>query len=577
MRLFVLTILLPLLASAASTPEGVAVCPNLTIVGANKIGLTDSEKRLLCGDKQAKDWQEVPESQAIFLLKGFLQDRGYYYPVVMKDGVNTRVDIGDQTHVTGVDVTGAPAEMSRYDRENSKGELLTPGLLRAIASDITTRLGHYGYACPKVETEADPKSGRVAMKIHSGEKQNLIRVKEEFIPGIAPRTLRRYDAFVIGDTFRGDLMPLTAARTVSDGIVRNSYFNLRCTPEGVEAEQKVLAGMPREVTLGVGLNTDRGVIVRGAWKHARLGSRGSQLATSLTASWKGRDFNTEDGRAELSWYLMEEPSRFHIRSVLTVTHQADNRGDVLNATAQMAPAMTWDTAHVGGMLTFGPTLNGVIKFRGEGRDQSYFLALTGDVRFTSHDYEWQRSAPKSGFELTSTASASRKGALSDLSATMFRVRYAHLFPFPVEGKRQFVLGVRGGFATTLTELKEGGIASLPPNLHHYLGGSGSVRGFGFQELPDAIGGLTSVYSGVEGRGLGLLPFNIEPFLFVDAGSISRGSLDVSAPWYLSPGAGIRWGSMFGVFRISLARGYALALANKSAEHWQLQFTYGEEF
>ncbi len=577
MKTFALALLGMLLCLASQAAAPVEICPKLSVLGAEKIGLTESEKRLLCGDPQAKDWQDVPESQALFSLKGFLQDRGYYYPVVTRNGNKAVIDIGKQTFIERIELRGAPARMTRFDRENSKGELLTPALLRGVVADISARLGKYGYACPKVTTEADPQTGKVSITIEAGEVQNLIRVKEDHIPGIAPRTLRRYDAFVIGETYRGDLLPLSASRTVADGIVRNSFFNVHCTPEGVVAEQKVLAGMPREVTLGFGLNTDRGLITRGTWKHARLGTRGSQLSTLLTASWKGRDFNTEEGGADFSWYILEEPSRFHIRSLLNIKHQADNRSEVVVANLQMAPAMTWDTAHVGGKVTLGPALNGQIKLRGDGRDQTFFLALMGEMRVTSHDYEWQRSNPRSGFEFTSSTSLSRQGLLADLSAAVFTVRYGHLFPIPVEGKRQFILGVRGGFSTTATEVKEGGLANLPNNMRHYLGGSTNVRGFAFLELPDANGGLTSVYAGVEGRGAGLIPFNLEPYLFVDVGSVSRAALDLTAPWYLSPGAGIRWGSMVGVFRASLARGYALALANKSAEHWQLHFSYGEEF
>jgi translocation and assembly module TamA len=563
------------LSSLAAEP--VEICAGFSIRGAEKIRLTESEKRLLCGDPQAKDWQSVPPSQALFSLRGFLQDRGYYYPIVTRNAEKVVVDIGKQTFVDSVVVSGGPPELTRWDRENSKGELLTPGLLRAVVSDLSARLGKYGYACPKVTSEADPQNGKVSIAIAPGEKQKLIRVKEEHIAGIAPGTLRRYDAFVMGDTYRGDLMPLTASRTVSDGIVRNSYFNVRCTTEGVEAQQKVLAGLPREVTLGFGFNTDRGLVTRGAWKHARLGTRGSQLATFLSASWKGRDFNTEEGGAELSWYLLEEPSRFHIRSLLNLKHQSDNRSEVVTANAQMAPAMTWDTAHLGGKIIVGPTLNGLVKLRGDGRDQTYFFALAGELRLTSHDYEWQRPNPKSGFELTSNASFSRKGLLADLSSTLFNVRYGHLFPFPAEGKKQLVLGVRSGFSTTVTALEEGGLGNLPTNLRHYLGGTTNLRGFAFLELPDANGGLTSVYASVEGRGVGLLPFQLEPYAFVDVGSVSRTSLDLTAPWYLSPGAGIRWGSMVGVFRVSIARGFALAAANQSAEHWQLHLSYGEEF
>jgi outer membrane translocation and assembly module TamA len=88
-----------------------------------------------------------------------------------------------------------------------------------------------------------------------------------------------------------------------------------------------------------------------------------------------------------------------------------------------------------------------------------------------------------------------------------------------------------------------------------------------------IGGLTSVFTGLESRLVQVLPLNIEPFLFIDAGALGPRSLTLTAPIYYSPGIGARWAPAFGAFRATLARGYPL----DAPGGWQFYFSFGEEF
>ena len=574
----------PFLIAASTIPQWLfaaapaPVCENLVLVGANAraLGFTDSEKRLLCGDPKTPDWQRVPRSQAVFALKNFLQERGFYYPTITdKDGV-AEVDIGQPTNVTAVSFTGEPDALHGWKGRIFLKERLTPKLLQAVSDEVAVRLGDYGYACPKVETKADPSTGTLHIHIAPGKPQNLTSINEQKVEGVAPGALRRYDAFLLGKLYRAPLLPLTASRVITDGIVQNTFFDVRRTPEGVVADQKTLAGKPRQVTLGFGFNTDRGLSARGTWKHSRLGPWGSQIFTSVTASWKGAEFNTEEGRIESIWYVFNRPSRFSLRPTLSVRHQSDNRLQIFGVVAQLSPTITWDLEHFGGFASIGPVLTGERKLRGEGRDQAVYLSLTAEARLTSHDFEWQRTEPRSGFELSAAASFSRRNVLAEFTSQLLRLRYTHLWNLPEESRTRLVLGIRAGISGTWVPSDEGGFATLAPSLRHYLGGSSNLRGFGFQELPDAQGGLTSFFGSAEARGTGLLPLDLQPYLFADIGSVSRNTFDFSAPWYLSPGFGLRYPSAFGVFRASLAHGMPLSNAG-IAGHWQFQFSYGEEF
>src|SRR4051812_41240553 len=76
---------LAILPSKATDPEpknasSQNVCPDFSLVGKEKIAFSVTETRLICGDPQNDAWNNIPDSQAMFHLKTFLQDRGYYSP-----------------------------------------------------------------------------------------------------------------------------------------------------------------------------------------------------------------------------------------------------------------------------------------------------------------------------------------------------------------------------------------------------------------------------------------------------------------------------------------------------------------
>lgn len=586
MRLVILSFVVALIAgpcllhASNSSSVETKVCEDFVLHGPEALSFSSSELHLLCGDTKARDWQKIPRSQALFHLKTFLQARGYFYPEeIPTAGKLLEVRLGPPTLVTGLDLQQMPKDVESWTATEFNGERLTPDLLKTIGEKISYRLGSIGYGCPDLQTEANPKTGLVTVTLKAGKRQNLVAVHTEEVKELASGTLRRYDAFVLGGTFNAPLLPLTASRAVSDGIVRNTYFNVKCEADGVHAEQKVYAGKPRQVAIGFGLNTDRGLSARASWKHSRLGYLGSQVSLAATVSYKGYQFHSQQFESDAKWYFLSEPSRFHFKPRLLLRRQSDNRLDVVGGEVSFAPASTWDTQTVGWTASLGPNLRGERTLRGEGRRQTFFLSLVGNVSVMSHDFEWQRSEPRTGYEWTSTLALNRKGFLADYTASSWQTRFTHLWALSRKSRRQFILGVRAGLATTFVRDEEGGLSNLTISLRHFLGGAGNLRGFGFQELPGPSGALTSLFTSAELRSTGWLPWELQPYLFVDAGTVSTRALDVTGEWFTSPGFGLRWPSPVGVFRLSGAHGFALGTPPNAdpRSHWQLHFTYGEEF
>ncbi len=141
-----------------------------------------------------------------------------------------------------------------------------------------------------------------------------------------------------------------------------------------------------------------------------------------------------------------------------------------------------------------------------------------------------------------------------------------------------VMGVRGGLRATDAPAGE----ELPEDYLYYLGGSSDVRGFRRLSIPgDGIGARSAGYLGAETRLVSVIPYGIEPFVFLDSGKIGESAYSFSRPTFYSPGAGVRWQSPFGSLRGSLARGIVSNAdddpygAMKPA--WTAFVSFGEEF
>ncbi len=556
------------------------ICDSVVLVGPERIRLSSSEVRLVCGDTQVQDWKSIPRTQAFFHLGTFLQSRGFYAPVADRSpGKVFRISIGTPTEITAIRLLKMPEGLRAWSEDAFQGERLTPETLDRIELRVRERLGRIGFACLELETQANAQTGLVTIRLGSGKPQILLSVKEQSIPELQPETLRRFDAFVIGSRYNRDSMQLTSNRIIADGIVRNTFFDASCADEGVTAHQNVIGGHPREISLGFGLNTDRGLYARAGWRQTRLDSRGSSLVAEIAASIKGGYFHSERLSLESKWFFLTPPSRFYLWPHLSVERRSDNRLDLWGAEVGLSPATSWDTENGGGVVSLGPQFKWEQKVRGEGRDEAYYLSLLGEFQMRSHDFELRRSDPRSGFEWINQVILSRKGLLADYSANTLRSRFTYLHGFGGTRRSEIILGFRTELDSTFLAAGEGGFSSLPPGLRHYLGGSANLRGFSFQELPGSAGALTTYFLGAEARAIGWLPFDLELLAFADIGTASTQAFDFSSTWFASPGAGLRWLSPIGSLRLSLAHGLVLGAggAKDPRAHWQFHLTLGEEF
>lgn len=571
----VMVILLLLPAAAGAMIRH--VCPGYQVDAPVPIRFNANEKKLICGDERAASWEKIPVFQAEYFIRTFLQQRGYFFPEIRgADGIVTILP-GPQAHVERIDVAGSPPPTLHVDhRRGVRGAVLTPAVLTSLEEWTRGELKASGYPCPAVTSTADAATGVVTLTVEPGERQSIIQVTEDSVPGLRPGTLRRFDAFRIGDPFDAHDLTVTTNRIEADGILQTGYFLTECTPEGTKLHQKAVPGPTRLFSIGFGASTEDYFIVKMTWKMARLGQNASSFLLSGWGSYRQQRFT-----AEAMIYPFSHPSRWFFGPSLTSRRVNESRYVYFANDIFLPPAVTWERGDAHFRLAFGPKLNLTRTSSGALPGTTHFVS--GSLRFdvVSHEYEYYLSDPRSGYMLTASADFNHDRVFSSVTAQQLQIKGEALWDFGWLEPPLFVFAVRGFAGTTLANDTSSSFPRLPPEFLYYLGGSENMRGFGRVVLPNTNrGALTSLYAGAELRLTNILPLNLQPFVFVDVGVLGQKSLDLDFPAYWSPGLGMRWPSPIGVLRVTGARGYLAHNSNPAnwpISHWQFYFSLGEEF
>ncbi|MDR3606602.1 MAG: hypothetical protein P4M08_04380 [Oligoflexia bacterium] len=566
-----------------SEPPRTVLCPGLIVVGAVDPGMSDVEKRLVCGDSKSNSWREIPKNQARFNLSAFLQDRALYHVRFRTQKERLIVEAGDPTYVTSLTSEGAPPELELYRQRKVVGQKLTPALLDTVEQWTKKRLGTLGYACPRVKSRADPDTGEIHLVIESGPQQILMEIFADETPGINPGVLRRYDAFRLGRLYNGDNLVTTSNRVVSQGLFDSSFFLPSCRGNSVSASQQIVASPPRLLSLGAGLNTEELLVGRARWTESRIGQNASDLSVQLYGSFRSQQISSY-----LDAYVFAPGSRQALRPYVSIDHENWDAYETGTFSTQLGHETSWDNEDLGFKVITGPQLDVIRTYRGVGPVSSHFLSMLSSWTIMSHGFEFygDRGAPRTGYSATAKIALANRSAYSSVSVQRLSLRWENLLNYRNYDPPLLVFGLRAGYDTTITGERPNfsniyGV-QLPPTYLHFLGGSQDLRGFGVQELPiqppgttaqNQIGSLSDAFVSMEARLVEVLPLGLEPFLLADVGVLGSSPWNVAAPVYWDPGFGLRLQSPIGVFRTTLAHGFIGA----TPDHLQFFFSFGQEF
>lgn len=562
---------LAFLAASASAKD---LCPRVRFTGPDP-GLTEVEKRLVCGDPGSDGWKRVSLTQAREFMTAFLQKRGRHFPRFETEGDALVVDAGTTTIVRSLTGRGLEGIYDLGKRRKVKGRPLTPDLLDQVKKAVLFELSSRGYPCAKAAVTSDARTGEVRVDASPGERRLFGRIEPPPAGTVDPGVLDRYEAFSPGDVLDSRMLSLTSDRVKEDALFASAYYDVICSTAGAAVVQRVVEAPPHLLVIGAGADTEGLVQGRARFRQSRLGRRASTAEATLAA---GRREQALD--AQLRLYIASS-SRLHLNPALFVRREDEVRYEAAHSRVSLSPAWTSDAGGRRLEVRGGPAVDVFDTVRGAGpRGGSWFEFVTR-AEVATHLYEYFQRDPRRGWTAALETSHRLKGAHSAVGAHALRLTGQSLWNLGDYQPPLAVLATRGQAGTVAGLSRADALAELPPTERFFLGGDADLRGVERKRLPDDAGGfLTSVYEGVELRAGDILPYGLQPFLFVDAAMGGAASFALEPDVYYSPGAGVRWASPFGTVRTTAARG--LVWRRGSAFEpprpgWRFFFSYGREF
>jgi len=545
----------------------------------NDISFTGNEKILICGGDEP-GWKEIPRWQAINNIKNFLSARGYNEPMIKELRSRVEIEKGELSKIEGIDFKNQPEGFYQFKFLGAEDRILTSSNLNTIEAWTTSRVKMLGYPCPKVRSLANAKSGKVEVQISPGEKTKISRVIRQTEKGLRTKALSRFDAFQKGDYYNGENLSLTSRRVIKSSIADYSDFSINCLESDYEKgdlNQRLTFNKPQSIVFAFGGTTEELPIVKLSWKHSRLDQNASLLRADLFLS-PVRQSATASGNL----YVFNNAPRLYFVPELKIerfseetTGTLDQR--FLNQSFGVGLGYTYDDADRFARFESKPTYTIEDQEKGQGQKNIKYLSLESSLALISHRFEYNQTSPFTGYELNFNWSFRQEGIGSDFSGNLYGVEGTYLLNWGGYDPPLFVLGFRFGYTTLIAA----DLVNTPNKWRLFLGGGENLRGFARKSINnDALGFRTTAYIGTEIRALRVLPFNIQPFVFVDVGRVGLESFDMASNDLISPGIGFRWPSPFGALRGTAARGFVSDQDRANLgieEEWNFYVSLGREF
>lgn len=559
-----------------------SVCDRVRI--DNEVDFSSMERRLLCGDGENNEigtaWANVPPNQAAYFAKGFLQSRGFHDPRFVQDGDVLFIVRGPDSRLRDFKVSGGPPTWDPPKRRHIENERLTPALLDDLQAWSLTQIKNEGFACATAESAADPKTGEARVTLKPGLLMNVKRIENTGDTGLRDGVLDRYNAFLIGDVYRERLISLTKRRIQEDGFLQTLVLTTRCEEDGVTLVRDVVLGPSRTVRIGVGGSTEEGARVRVIVRRNRIGDSASSAQARLNVSYLSELVNKQIADASFRWYYAPGESRSYVEPAVVFEHSEEAAYESQSVTTKALHGWSIETTDGQFALRAGPNILATYLSRGLGPERATVTFGEFGGRWTSHDFEWFATSPRTGEFVDASVLVTQKTWGANFTAQKFQLQGQKLWHLFHYDPPLFIVAVRFN-ASAVFSPDENLTPDLPIRFLTFLGGESDLRGFDRQSLPlSGVGALSGATGSLEGRFHRVIFKRVDVFGFVDAGALGRARFKLEPPVFLSPGAGLRWESPFGVLRGYIAERFVMEQPTSQPDYgrdWRLGFTFGEEF
>lgn len=541
---------------------------------ASSLKFNKNELLLICG-ADTPGWKNIPPWQALENIKNNLRKKGYYSPSILYIKNKIIIDPGNVSRIKTIIYKNTPPDFFDVKLSGIDNATLNTESIDQLKAWGLSRMRSIDYPCPQVTVEASVDNQTVIVNMLSGPKTPIHKVIRPNTPGIHPNIWTRFDAFQIGDEYKENLFMLTSRRLAGSNLVNYSDFINECSSVEEKMgifEERITLSQPRSLIFAIGASTEELGIIKTSWRHSRIDQYASQVEASVYLSTLEKSFQTQS-----HWYPLPNSPRIYILPTFTVERNSEVFYTSVTQSLSSQVGYYHDNSIHQYQLEAGPSYNIEDTLEGSGPPHVKYLSFDSTIALLSHDYELYQSIPQSGYQITADWNTRQKGLGSPTSGNRYQLKGTYLINWGHFSPPLYVLGFRFELATLATPALE----NAPKKLRLYLGGNEDIRGFARKSINNQTQGyLTTAYLGTEIRALQLLPYQLQPLLFIDVAQTGTDTFTLDPTLFWSPGTGLRWQSPFGSFRATGAYGL---IAQKGLERslpdggWNFFLSYGQEF
>lgn len=367
---------------------------------------------------------------------------------------------------------------------------------------------------------------------------------------VDPNFIRRYSRLNEGRPYSPEALKKASERLRQLGVFSSVTIReaTQLAPNGtIPMTIEVAEGKMRYFGFGAQYSTIDGFGIQGYWGHRNLLGQAESLRIEggIARLGEASDLGDLDYSAGI---LFSKPGAFFPSATLNARLQARTENpDAYNARlVTAAVGLSYE-------LTDQDTISGGAEVSWEndddafGNNQYLTFALPFDYIRDARD---NKLNPTSGYR----GSLSVKPSYEAFDGTVFSSFEGSISGYqPLGAEDRVVLAGRIG-AGILLGADE--IQNIPATRRFYLGGGGTVRGYGYQEISpynsenEALGGQSYVLGNFEARIMITETIGIVPFL--DVGSVSDTTFPDFSDVRAGAGIGVRYATPFGPLRLDFA-------------------------
>lgn len=549
----------------------------LTVEGLKQVGLDDefrSLSALATGDKHAANGAQVSARAAndVALVERLLRSEGYYDGIASST-VTAVPDRAGEVAVTisatpgpryafgQIVVTGADAEPTAIARDAlpfNSGDPIRSIAVEGGEAQIALALPRHGYPFAKtgqrdILLDDTTHVGDYSLPLDAGPRSTFGGVRTKGNPIFDTEHLAIFPRFK-----RGALYDARLADDMRQALVATGIFStVRVEPidtgvkaadgsEIVDLEVTQRKGPWRSLSGSAGYGTGQGIKAEASWTHRNLFPPEGSLTVTATAGTLEQAGNVvfrraNAGRRDRTFQMGGGLSRTNFDA-----YQANTINIGVNWSRQSTPLWqkrwTWSYgAEIIGTNEKGAALTA----DGDRPRRTYLIgALPVQVQYDRSD---DLLNPTKGYRLLARVSA--ESSLQGTLRGYARMTGQATGYYPVS--KSLVIAGRA----LVSSIEGASLDDIAPSRRIYVGGGGSVRGFGYQQLgpKDAqnnpTGGLSSVEFALEAR-YRFGDFGIVPF--IDAGRLGDGVTPSLSHMRYGAGIGGRYYTNFGPMRLDIA-------------------------